>query len=424
MNKINEILKEVLKNVNPDEDDLEKINEFLKKFIGKLEKKLKSMKINAEVFVGGSFAKKTMIKKGDYDVDVFVRFEKKENNEKISDITEKALKNIIKFTRIHGSRDYFKLECGEGFFIELIPVVKIKSTKEAENITDLSYFHVNYIRRKIKTEKMIEEIRLAKAFCHANKCYGAESYINGFSGYALELLICYYRNFLKFAKAMAKIKEKEVIDIEKHYKNKNEVVMNMNSAKLISPVILIDPTYKQRNALAALSEETFENFRKACKSFLKNPNAKAFEAKKMNIERIKENAKKKKLEFVHIELKTDKQEGDVAGSKLIKFYKHIKEEISRAFIIKDTDFEYNNEKTAECFFVVKSKKEIIFTGPEIKDKESVKMFRKKHKRTFVKNKKIYAKEKISQNIKEYIFDWESKHNQRMLEMHILELKFI
>ncbi len=421
--KINEILKEVLGKIEPPEEDLGKISDFLNDFIKKFEKKLKAMKVRAEVFVGGSFAKKTLIKKGDYDIDVFARFEKRENNEKISDITEKALKGIVKFTRIHGSRDYFKIN-QEGFFIEVIPVLKIKTPKEAENITDLSYFHVNYIKKKLKTEKMLDEIRLAKAFCYANKCYGAESYVNGFSGYAIELLIHHYKGFLNFLRKASSIKDREIIDIEKQYKNKHEVLIDMNSAKLSSPVILVDPTYKQRNALAALSEETFESFKNSSKSFLKNPTVKAFELKKADIEKIKENAKKQKLEFVHIELKTDKQEGDVAGSKLMKFYRHLALEINKPFNIKDSGFEYNGEQTASCFFVLKSKGEVIFNGPEMYDKESVAKFKKKHKKTFVKKNKIYAREKTSSNAKKFVYDWEAEHPGRMEDMHITELRII
>ena len=47
--------------------------------------------------------------------------------------------------------------------------------------------------------------------------------------------------------------------------------MDLNSSKLNSPIIPIDPTYKQRNVLAALSKETFEMFQKSCKEFLENP---------------------------------------------------------------------------------------------------------------------------------------------------------
>lgn len=53
-----------------------------------------------------------------------------------------------------------------------------------------------------------DEIKIAKAFCHATGCYGAESYIKGFSGYALELLIYHYKSFQSFVKAMTKVNEK------------------------------------------------------------------------------------------------------------------------------------------------------------------------------------------------------------------------
>ena len=59
----------------------------------------------------------------------------------------------------------------------------------------------------------------------------------------------------------------------------------MNSSKLTSPIILVDPTYKQRNALAALSEETFEKFKQASKKFLKNPSIKYFEIVKWDLEK-------------------------------------------------------------------------------------------------------------------------------------------
>ena len=130
---------------------------------------------------------------------------------------------------------------------------------------------------------------------------------------------------------MAKVnaREKLVIDTEKQYKNKNIVLMDVNAAKLKSPVVLIDPTHKQRNVLAALSEETFKKFQKACVGFLKNPSIKSFENKGVDFETLKENAKKKKNEFALLEAMTDRQEGDIAGSKLLKFYNHLAEELGR-----------------------------------------------------------------------------------------------
>lgn len=423
------ILKKVSEKITPAKEEIREISSFVKDFSEKVKKEFGKKKVSAEIFVGGSFAKNTLIKKGIYDVDIFVRFDEKYKNSDISEILENAIRKIKagKISRVHGSRDYFKIEPeGENFFMEIIPVIKIKNPREAENITDLSYFHVNYIRRRLNTEKFLEETRLAKAFCHATKCYGAESYINGFSGYALELLIYKYKGFVNFVKAMTKIKlqNKEIIDIEKLYKNKIDLQMNMNSAKMSSPIILVDPTYRERNALAALSSETFANFQEACRKFLENPSEKMFEVKEVNFEASKKKAEKNKLEFTLFEARTDKQEGDVAGSKLLKFYKHLAEELERFYEIKEKDFEYDG-KIARFFFSVKKKKEIIFSGPETKDKsENIKRFKQRHKEIFEKKGKLYAREKNNKNFHEFLKCWINTNCEKIREMYISELRII
>jgi len=421
--KINSVLKEVLERVEPAKEDIKLIENSLKDFLERFQRKLKSLRIDAEIFVGGSFAKNTVIKKDYYDLDVFIRFEKKHDNREISNLLAKALKGFKNLTKIHGSRDYFRIKVGPSFFIELIPVKKIKSLKEAENITDLSYSHVKYINKKIKSSKILEEIRIVKAFCYANNCYGAESYIQGFSGYALELLVYYYGSFLKFIRAVSKMdEEKVVIDIEKHFRNKQIALMDINSAKLDSPIILVDPTYKQRNALAALSEDTFEKFKLACKKFLKNPSIKSFELEKIDLEKIKADAKKKKYEFMLLEAKTDKQAGDIAGSKLLKFYRHIGSEIEDFFHIKKKGFNYNGKKSARYFFVIKDKGEIIRAGPYLKDKKHVAKFKKKHKKTFYDKGRIHVKKRINFTLRDFVNTWKTKNRKKIREMDISGLK--
>ena len=421
---INQILKEVLAKVNPSEEEVSFINKFLKEFIKAVETELKKMKINAKPFVGGSFAKGTMIRKGQYDVDLFIRFNEKYKNEEISKLTERVLGKIKQsknFSVIHGSRDYFKVNVSSSFFIEVIPVKEARNPKSAENITDLSYFHVGYIRKKLKTEKMLEEVRLAKAFCHAKKSYGAEGYINGFSGYSLELLIIHYKNFLNFVKQVSKIKDKEIIDLEKFYKSKNELMMNMNSAKMTSPIVLIDPTYKERNALAALSKETFEQFRQDCRKFIKNPTKESFEARKIDFERLIQNAKKRREDFILIKVETDKQEGDIAGSKLLKFYKHISSEIEKFYKISNKEFEYDNKSSANFFFAGKGKKELVLNGPEVNDEKNVVLFKKRHKKVIVKKGRTYAIEKFDKTLKQFIEEWKLINLEKMIGMHIASM---
>jgi tRNA nucleotidyltransferase (CCA-adding enzyme) len=424
MNKYDKILKEVLEEVTPSKEKFEENSKIIKDSIENVREKIKKEKLDVEVFLGGSFAKKTVIKKDYYDADLFLRFDKKYRDEEIPLWAGKILSGFKGVMKIHGSRDYFRIKASQSLFIEVIPVLKINRAEEAKNITDLSYLHVKYINKKIKSEKILDEIRIAKAFCYANNCYGAESYINGFSGYALELLISYYGSFLEFIRNITKVKEKAVIDLEKHYKNKKEVLMNINESKLHSPIILIDPTFKQRNALAALSNETFERFVKVCRDFLKNPSIKSFEVKKTDLEKVKAQSKKSGFEFILLDIETEKQEGDVAGSKLLKFFRHFNEELNRFFEVKNKGFEYNGEKSAECFFVVKPKREILSQGPFIKDIKNVKAFKKEHKRTFVKKNQIYAREKNSLTIREFVSKWKSKNARKIKEMAIKEMKVV
>lgn len=389
--KIKKMLSFELKEAKPSWKEIEKLEEETEEIICRLEKAIEKNKINADVFLGGSLAKKTIIQKERYDIDIFVRFDKKYEDDKISDLLSGILKKAkLKAERIHGSRDYFRLKKRDLF--EIIPVLKIKKPEEAKNVTDLSYFHVSYVLNKIKkNRKLAGEIILAKSFCYAQRCYGAESYIKGFSGYALELLVSYYRNFLSFIKKMAGTKGQIVLDPGKYYKNKQEILLNLNEAKLQSPIVFVDPTFKQRNTLAALSSDTFLRFRESCSKFLKNPGKRFFQPVKIN---------QKKFNLI-LEAKTNKQEGDIAGSKLLKFMNFLAKNIEKYFLIRKSDFEYTGKK-ARYYFKLKKRKEIVYQGPSINKIENLLAFKNKHKDVFIKRGKAYAREKVKINIKQLI----------------------
>jgi len=419
------IFTEVLQEVNPGIKDLAKIRNSLNSFLRKIDIKMKKLKIDASIFVGGSFAKNTLIKKDMYDIDIFIRFNKKYSKTDISALTAKILKGN-KVIKLKGSRNYFKVVIGPHIFFEIIPVIEVKKPSEAYNITDLSYSHVTYIKKKVKSDKILDGIKLAKAFCYANRCYGAESYIQGFSGYGLELLVYHYNGFLPFVKAMSKAKPsgKIVIDIEKKYKNKRHILMDINASKLDSPIVLIDPTYKQRNVSAALSDETFMKFQKACKKFLKKPSLKSFKLEKTDISKIKKNADSKKYEFLLLEARTKKQEGDIAATKLLKFYKHLSRQVEKYFFIKNSGFNYGGQKAARFFFVGKSREELIISGPLTKQDQNVKKFKKAHKDTFKKLGRIYAREKITLNLEQFLEKWQRDDKRKIKDMYVSELKVI
>lgn len=421
--EIKSVLKEALDKIKPSEEEMKEIEENLKEIENKIKDSIKKSKSNVEFFVGGSYAKGTLVKKDKYDIDIFLRFDKKHKTENLSKLAEKILEKAgLDFETIHGSRDYFSIKINKNLSFEVIPVLKIKKYDEAQNVTDLSYSHVKYINKKVNSERVRNDIRLAKAFCYANRVYGAESYINGFSGYALELLVYNYKSFRMFLSEMLKVKNKKVIDIEYHHKNRRAVLLDLNASKLQSPVVLVDPTFRYRNVLAALNEETFEKFKKAARRFLDKPSIKFFEREETDYVKLKEKAKKKKEEFQIIEIETNKQPGDVAGSKLLKFYNHLSREIAEYFIISESGFDYLQNQKAKCFFSVKKKSEVLIQGPKVNNERHVKRFEAQHKNTYIKNKRLFAKKNLPKSLKDFIKNWEKKNKTRMKEMSITSLR--
>jgi len=418
-------LKQLLKTLNflPSDAEIKRLREETKKIVEAIKKNIAIQGINADVFVGGSFKKGTIMRSDSYDIDIFVRFSKKYDEGKLSELLEKIVGNIGEYQRIHGSRDYFRISNKEIIF-EIIPVIKISKPTEAKNVMDLSYFHVNYVKKKAKNKAILNEIVLAKRFCKANKVYGAESYISGFSGYALECLILYYKTFERMLKELTKAKGKIIIDIDKKYKNKNDIMIEMNASKTKSPIVMVDPTWKERNVLASLSNETFDKFRKAAKEFLKNPNKKFFEITKLDEYEMREDAKKSKAEFVKIILETDKQEGDIAGTKMKKFASFLEREASKYFDIKRKEFDYNGGRYGELYLIGKRKKEILRKGPPVKMRENAIAFRNSNKNVVVKRGLLYAKIKVNFSLSDFIGNFYNNYKDQVNSMDIKGLRVL
>ena len=63
-------------------------------------------------------------------------------------------------------------------------------------------------------------------------------------------------------------------------------------------------------------------------------------------------------------------------------------------------------------------------GPNVNDKKNIFAFKKKHRNYFIKKNRIYAKEKIRFDIKNFIEDWKKKNKRKIREMYILDLKIL
>ncbi len=353
----------------------------------KINDSIRRSKIGAEAVFGGSIAKGTNIK-GDFDCDIFVKFQMSYREKDISTITERILSGF-KPERIHGSRDYFQFKVKKMRY-EVVPVLDIKDTSEIVNTTDASPLHAEWVRKEIEKEpSLADEIRLTKQFCKAQGVYGAESYIRGFSGHVVDILTIDYRGFLNLLRGAAKWKDKTIIDY--YDVHKGRALENLNASKTESPLILIDPMEQGRNAAASLSPEKFERFIDSARGFLKRPRASYFRKKKLSLIELKRKAKGKRLLIIEA-FSLDGKE-DIVGSKMLKAFEYMKTQLSiNDFPIHDSGWEWDRKRKALFWIIsesILSEKE--WMGPPLGEKTAVKSFKEKHGATFEMKGRVYAK---------------------------------
>ena len=377
------VLDKVLETVVPSKQEEKKVKKVVSAFVSLLNSLLKKAAVDAKAVAGGSFAKGVWLS-GDFDVDVFVKFNlKKYRDVNISDLLEKVLLHFSP-VRVHGSRDYFVVENQVHF--EVVPVLDIKKPEDACNVTDFSPLHVSWVKKNGKP--FLNDIRLAKLFCKACNCYGAESYIRGFSGHVLDVLVIHFKGFIPLLKAASKWKPKVVVD---HYRfHKGRALFNLNKSKTQGPLIVVDPVDPFRNAAAALSKENFSKFIRTARSFLKRPSEDFFVPKKPDFNKL---SKKGHLFFV--EVKTLNAKPDVAGAKFVRAFEFVKKELGD-FGVVDSGWEWDKKSRGLWWFVLKHDELPVFfelKGPPVNLKDSVVAFKKKHKSVFVRNGRLFAKVK-------------------------------
>lgn len=385
--KTESMFTKILEIHTPIQKEEKEIKTKINLFLRNLENSVKLNNINAEVMLGGSAAKGTFLAE-DFDVDVFVRFDYGCKDKDISGMLFKILKTIklLKIIKVHGSRDYFQTRYDDIKY-EIIPVLYVENPKDALNVTDMSPLHVKWIKNNI-TSTLRKEIILAKLFCKAQNLYGAESYINGFSGHVLDILIVNYGSFMNLLEASQKWKLYEVIDVEKY-----GTAGKLNRSK-ISPLIVIDPILSERNAAAALSREKFLLFKEKAKEFLAAPSENFFVKKEYSLGELKEitNEKKSKLLVLNVTAFTGKE--DIIGSRLLKAYTHILKHLKiNEFVVKNSGWKWDKAKKAMFWFVVDRKilsKEMTRIGPPLKAKKAADAFNAKHKKIFIKCGRLYA----------------------------------
>ena len=405
--KHDDVEKAVLRLVLPSKKSQSEVEGAADTVVSKIALGLKKAGVLANVIVGGSLAKGTNLAIKT-DVDIFVRFDfgKYEGKSgELSDILESVLDSVfakkVGISRVHGSRDYFQLSF-KGFDFEIVPILAISESSMAVNITDVTPLHVTYVNSNAN-KSLKKQICLSKQFAKANGCYGAESYIRGFSGYVLEILTIYYGSFQSLLSASLKWKlsvesdaKKTVVDPSSFHKGKN-VAFEIDVSKLKSPIVVVDPVDKWRNAAAALNLDKVKKFRTCARKYLKEADSLFFDKRIINLSSLRKIALAKKLNLIYIEIEPLTGKRDVVGCQILKIYDFVAKELSLFSVDANySAWEWPGSGKARLYYLLKKKKlplEYVISGPPVTMSAACDSFRKAHSNVFEDSGKMYATKK-------------------------------
>lgn len=234
---------------------------------------------SVEVIFVGSGARGTQVR-GRSEIDLFLLFPRKTKREELEKkgleygrkiVNKKANESfVIKYAEHPYVQVYLK---DRALKADIVPAYKIEDSSQMGSSVDRTQLHNRFVVSHL-SKKQRDEVIVLKAFFDAHRIYGANVRVEGFSGYLSELLVCRYGSFIGVIEAFSRIKLPAVIDVlgrDDKEKNAGELVKRFNSS-----FIVMDPTDRNRNVAANVSDESLAKMVLASRAFMKNPGMPAF----------------------------------------------------------------------------------------------------------------------------------------------------
>jgi tRNA nucleotidyltransferase (CCA-adding enzyme) len=271
--KLERVAEAVLREVRPSKEESRAMTAKINTVMHRLKKLVPK---NIEIMVAGSAARGTELR-GNSDVDIFLLFDSPVPKAKMEKLSMEVAKRMVKgkrnesFLVKYAEHPYARLLLGDmGVRVDLVPAYKIRSAKERVTSVDRTQLHNEFIK-SVLSKRQQDDVRLLKALLRFHGIYGAEAKVEGFSGYLCELLIHTYGSLSKLIVAMANVKVPLVID------HSGEDLDPRDAAKSFGKkLVVIDPTDKERNVAANVSDESFARFVLLCRVLLMDPSLKNF----------------------------------------------------------------------------------------------------------------------------------------------------
>ncbi len=410
-------MKKVLRKITPTSKERKELADILKRVLSVTDEIIKPLGL--EKTIAGSFIRDTWLR-DKKEIDLFILFPVSYSRVDLEKTGLEVGKKIVRklkgtYEIAYAEHPYVRGRI-DGFSIDIVPCYKLRSASRIKSAVDRTPFHNRYIEKHLKPE-MANEVRLLKQFCKAIDVYGSDIRTLGFSGYLCELLIIKYETFKNLVLSARKWKFGEFIDLEGHCKIKNPQAFFKDQ-----PLIVIDPVDPKRNVAAALSEENFMKFVKACECFVKKPSERFFEKdmRTLKVSGLRKHLKERGTRIFAIRFQRPDVVDDILWSQMRKTSHRI------ANLLKEHEFEifermvWGDEKDAYLIFEMKSwflPKLRKLIGPPVYSRKHSKQFTEKYKgsKVYVEGKRWVAEvERKYRKVEDLLQDFLRRNKKRLM----------
>jgi len=251
----------VLRRILPTEEEETRLRVAVASVMDATRKNIKRLAVKAEPILVGSVAKGTYLPHPDFDV--FVQFPPETAREELERNGLQIGQFLKNKKKMYAEHPYTR-GTHMGFDVEIVPCFAVASGDQKMSAVDRTPHHNKYVLSKMRPEQR-NEVRLLKAFMKGIGVYGAESKVQGFSGYLVELLVLKYGTFRDALKAVT------------NWQPGNVIALDMLPARVFDePLIVVDPVDGGRNVASAVSKEKMAVFIHAAAEYLEKPRVEFF----------------------------------------------------------------------------------------------------------------------------------------------------
>ena len=260
--------KAILEDIKPTAEEKQHVDKVSLDIMNFLQKACDERGIDAKVALVGSVAKNTALK-GKSDIDIFIAFpldtDKKYLKDKGLELAHLCCDEFGGKAQHHfASHPYVTTVIGD-CEVDIVPCYAIEDGSQLKSAVDRTILHTRYVKENLKKSQE-EEVLLLKRFMAMTGTYGSEFKVGGFAGYLCELLIINYGDFESTLKSAINWKYGHTIDLEGYG----------TAGNFKDPLIVIDPTDKNRNVGAALRLDKMAEFIQSARNYIFSDNKKDY----------------------------------------------------------------------------------------------------------------------------------------------------